>query len=308
MVEYIDQHKAQFGVEPICTTLTEAEVPIAPSTYYARKTRPPSARSRRDERVTTRIKEIHKDNYGVYGIRKIHAALAREGGIDGRQVARCTTQRLMKAADLKGISRSKSPRTTIPGKAPDYRPDLVNRAFTADAPDRLWVADITYLRTFSGWVYAAFVLDVFSRRIVGWQLSTSLRTDLALDALEMGLWTRRHAGANVSSLVHHSDRGVQYVAVRYTERLAEAGAVASVGSKGDSYDNAMAEALNSLYKAELIRNKGPWKGIDELEIATAEYVDWYNHRRLHGELGLIPPVEYETNHHHSPLAEPQFSG
>ena len=214
----------------------------------------------------------------------------------------------MKAADLKGISRSKSPRTTIPGKAPDHRPDLVKRAFTADAPDRLWVADITYLRTFSGWVYAAFVLDVFSRRIVGWQLSTSLRTDLALDALEMGLWTRRHAGADVSSLVHHSDRGVQYVAVRYTERLAEAGAVASVGSKGDSYDNAMAEALNSLYKAELIRNKGPWKGIDDLEIATAEYVDWYNHRRLHGELGLIPPVEYETNHHHATLAEHQLSG
>lgn len=262
----------------------------------------------RDEKVTTRIKEIHQDNYGVYGIRKVHAALARTGGVDGRPVARCTTQRLMKAADLKGISRSKSPRTTIPGKAPDHRPDLVRRAFTAEAPDQLWVADITYIRSFSGWVYAAFVLDVFSRRIVGWQLSTSLRTDLALDALEMGLWTRRHAGADVSSLVHHSDRGVQYVAVRYTDRLAEAGAVASVGSKGDSYDNAMAEALNSLYKAELIRNKGPWKGIDDLEIATAEYVDWYNHRRLHGELGLIPPVEYETNHHHATLAKHQLSG
>ncbi len=213
----------------------------------------------------------------------------------------------MKAADLKGVSRSKSPRTTVTGKAPDHRPDLVKRAFTADAPDRLWVADITYLRTFSGWVYAAFVLDVFSRRIVGWQLSTSLRTDLALDALEMGLWTRHHAGVDVSSLVHHSDRGVQYVAVRYTERLAEAGAVASVGSKGDSYDNAMAEALNSIYKAELIRNRGPWKGIDDLEIATAEYVDWYNHRRLHGELGLIPPVEYETNYHDTTTAEHALS-
>ena len=161
------------------------------------------------------------------------------------------------------------------------------------------VADITYIRTFTGWVYAAFVLDVFSRRVVGWRLSTSLRTDLALDALEMGLWTRTRAGQDTGDLTHHSDRGVQYVAVRYTQRLAEAGAVASVGSTGDSYDNALAEAFNSIFKAELIRNKGPWRGIDDLEIAVAEYIDWYNHRRLHGELGLIPPVEHETNHHHT---------
>ena len=166
----------------------------------------------------------------------------------------------------------------------------------ASAPDQLWVADITYLRTFSGWVYAAFVTDVFSRRVVGWQLSTSLRTDLALDALNMGLWTRQRAGHDLSALVHHSDRGVQYLAIRYTEELARASAVASVGSKGDSYDNALAEAFNSLFKAELVRNKGPWKGLDDLEIAVAEYIDWFNHRRLHGEIGLVPPVEYEDTH------------
>jgi putative transposase len=274
-------------------------VPIAPSTYYAARSRPLSARAVRDEDVTTRITRVHRDNYGVYGIRKIHAELARQGGVAGRPVARCTVARLMKSVGLKGISRSRTPRTTHPARGPETRPDLVKRAFTASAPNRLWVADITYIRTFSGWVYAAFVLDVFSRRVVGWQLSTDLRTDLALDALRMGLWTRHRDGQDTSGLVHHSDRGGQYVAVRYTERLAQAGAVASVGSTGDSYDNAMAEALNSLFKAELIRNKGPWAGIDDLEIAVAEYIDWYNHRRLHGELGLIPPVEYEINHHHT---------
>ena len=168
--------------------------------------------------------------------------------------------------------------------------------FAADRPNRLWVADITYVGTASGWVYASFVLDVFARRIVGWKLSTSLRTDLALDALNMGIWTRQRDGDDLSALVHHSDRGVQYVAVRYTERLAEAGAVASVGSRGDSYDNAMAEAFNSIFKAELVRNKGPWQGIGDLEPAVAAYVEWYNHRRLHGELGLIPPVEHEQAH------------
>ena len=221
------------------------------------------------------IARVHQENYGVYGIRKMHAQLNREQVLAGcRSVARCTTQRLMRDLGLRGVSRAKGPRTTVPGTAPDTRKDLVGRAFTADRPDRLWVADITYLRTFAGWVYCAFVLDVFSRRIVGWQVSTSLRTDLALDALNMGLWTRAHGGHDTSALVHHSDRGVQYVAIRYTERLAEAGAVASVGSKGDSYDNAMAEAFNSLFKAELVRNRGPWKNIDDLEIATAGWVDW----------------------------------
>lgn len=276
--------------------LQEADVPIAPSTYYAAKTRPKPARAIRDEVITAAIRKIHEGNYGVYGIRKVWAALAREGGVEGAPVARCTVGRLMKAAGLRGISRVKTPRTTVRSTAPDTRPDLVERAFTAPTPNRLWVADITYVKTHSGWVYAAFILDVFSRRIVGWQLSNNLYTDLALDALNMGIWCRRRAGDDLSQLVHHSDRGVQYLAVRYTERLADADIVASVGSVGDSYDNAMAEAFNSLFKAELVRNKGPWRGIDDLEIAVAEYIDWYNHRRLHGELGLVPPVEYEAQH------------
>lgn len=286
MIEFIDEHKDQFGVEPICR-----ELPIAPQTYYAARTRPPSKRSVSDEETVVKIHRVHTSNYGVYGARKVHAQLRREGHV----VARCTVERLMRREGLRGISRRKGPRTTIPGPFTDRPGDLVDRRFTAPAPDCLWVADITYIRTFSGWVYAAFVLDVFSRRIVGWQLSTSLHTDLALDALEMGIWTRRRAGRDLSQLIHHSDRGVQYRAVRYTDRLNEAEAVASVGSKGDSYDNAMAEALNSLFKAELVRNLGPWRGIDDLEIAVAEYTDWYNHRRLHGEIGHIPPVEAENN-------------
>ena len=303
-MDYVEQHKNMFGVEPICTALTSADVPIAPSTFYAARTRPPSARALRDKDLEPIIARVHKENYGVYGIRKVHAALGREEVLAGsRPVARCTTQRLMKDLGLRGISRAKGPRTTVPGTGPDTRPDLVERTFAASGPDRLWVADITYCRTFAGWVYASFVLDVFSRRVVGWQLSTSLRTDLALDALNMGLWTRQRDGHDTGDLVHHSDRGVQYLAVRYTERLAEAGAVASVGSKGDSYDNAMAEAFNSLFKAELVRNRGPWKSIDDLEIAVAEYIDWFNFRRLHGQIGLVPPVEFETQHRSTTLLE-----
>jgi putative transposase len=283
IVEFIDAHRAEHGVEPIC-----AELQIAPSTYYAHRTRPPSARSVTDAATTAVIEQVHAENFGVYGARKVHAQLRRQG----HAVARCTVERLMRTAGLRGITRAKGPRTTVPGAGPDARPDLVERAFIATGPDQLWVADITYCRTFSGWVYAAFVIDVYSRRVVGWQLSRSLRTDLALDALEMGIWTRRRAGRDLGGLIHHSDKG-QYVAVRYTQRLAEAGAVASVGSTGDSYDNALAEAFNSLFKAELVRNRGPWSGIDDLEIAVAEYVDWFNHRRLHGEIGLVPPAEHE---------------
>ena len=206
-MHYVEQHKSVFGVEPICTALTSADVPIAPSTFYAARTRPPSARAVRDQELKPIIARVHKENYGVYGIRKVHAAaLRREEVLAGSQpVARCTTQRLMKDLGLRGISRAKGPRTTVPGTGPDTRPDLVERTFTAPGPDRLWVADITYCRTFAGWVYASFVLDVFSRRVVGWQLSTSLRTELALDALNMGLWTRRHDGHDTSDLIHHSD-------------------------------------------------------------------------------------------------------
>jgi putative transposase len=293
IVAYIDAYKGELGVEPICKVLTEAGTQIAPSTYYAAKTRPPSAREVSDLARTALIEQVHRDNYSVYGARKVHAELQRQG----HPVARCTVERLMRKAGLRGITRAKGPRTTVPGTGPETRPDLVDRTFRAPAPDRLWVADITYCRTFAGWVYAAFVIDVFSRRVVGWQLSTSLRTDLALDALEMGLWSRQHEGRDTSGLIHHSDKGVQYVAIRYTQRLADAGVVASVGSTGDSYDNALAEAFNSLFKAELIRNRGPWRSIDDLEIAVAEYIDWFNHRRLHGEIGTIPPVEYENDHY-----------
>lgn len=304
IVAYIDANRErvvegkELGVEPICAVLKEAGVQIAPSTYYAAKTRPASARSMRDAELITDIKVVHKANLGVYGARKVHAALNREG----IPVARCTIERLMRAEGLQGIRREKGRKTTIGEGAETERPeDLVKRKFTATAPNQLWVADLTYVRTHAGWTYVAFVLDVFSRLIVGWQVSTSLRTDLALDALDMGLWARRRAGHDVAGLTHHSDRGVQYRAIRYTERLAEAEAVASVGSKGDSYDNAMAEALNSLFKAECIRNpamrpKGGWKSVIDVEIAVAEYVDWFNYRRLHGELGQIPPAEFETNH------------
>lgn len=289
MIAFIDANRDEFGVEPICT-----ELPIAPATYYAAKKREPSARAVRDAQLTTVIEQEHRNNYGVYGARKMHAHLNRQG----TTVARCTVERLMRKAGLRGVSRLKAPRTTIAAKV-EHPADLVERRFEADAPDRLWVADITYVRTFSGWAYAAFVTDVFSRRIVGWQLATHLRTDLALDALDMGLWTRERAGQDLSALVHHSDRGVQYGAIRYTERLAEAGAVASVGSRGDSYDNALAEGFNSLFKAELVRNKGPWRGIADLEIAVAEYIDWFNHHRLHSETGMIPPIEAEKRYYDS---------
>lgn len=298
LVDYIDQHRDRFGVEPICRVLKDAGVQIAPSTYYAARTRAPSARSVRDARLVADIRVTHRANLGVYGARKIHAELNRAG----IRVARCTVERLMRAEGLRGITREKTRRTTVGEGAETERPaDLVKRAFTATAPNQLWVADLTYVRTHAGWTYVAFVLDVFSRMVVGWQVATSLRTDLALDALDMGLWARRRAGQDVTGLVHHSDRGVQYRAIRYTERLAEAEAVASVGSKGDSYDNAMAEALNSLFKAECIRNpamrpQGGWKSVTDVEIAVAEYVDWFNHRRLHGEIGLVPPAEFEANH------------
>jgi transposase InsO family protein len=304
VVDYIDAYRdrvvegKKLGVEPICAVLKDAGVQIAPSSYYAAKTRPPSARAVRDAELVEDIKVAHKANLGVYGARKIHAELNREGV----KVARCTVERLMKAEGLRGIPREKTRKTTIGDGAETERPeDLVKREFVASGPNQLWVADLTYVRTHAGWTYVAFVLDVFSRMIVGWQVSTSLRTDLALDALDMGLWARQRAGQDLTGLIHHSDRGVQYRAIRYTERLAEAEAVASVGSKGDSYDNAMAEALNSLFKAECIRNpvmrpKGGWKSVADVEIAVAEYVDWFNHRRLHGEIGLVPPAEFEANH------------
>ena len=283
-MKFISAHKARWGVEPICRVLQ-----VAPATYYAAVSRPPSARSVRDDTLKAAITRVWQEHRGVYGADKVWAQLRREG----IPVARCTVERLMRVLGLRGVVRGRtSVRTTLGDAAAERPADLVQRQFRAPAPNRLWVADLTYVKTHSGWVYVAFVIDVFSRAVVGWQASRSLRTDLALDALAMALWGRR--GQELSGLVHHSDRGVQYVAIRYTERLAEAGAVASVGSRGDSYDNALAESFNGLYKTELIRHRGPWRGLDDVEYATLDYIDWFNRRRLHGELGMAPPAEFEA--------------
>jgi transposase InsO family protein len=281
MIAYIDAHKERFGVEPICEQL-----PIAPSTYYAAKSRPPSARAVRDESLRPEIQRVHRDNFGVYGARKVWLQLCREG----IPVARCTVERLMSDLELRGVRRGAFKVTTTSDGSALRPADLVERDFRAMRPNQLWVADITYVATWNGFVYVAFVTDAFSRRIVGWRVSRSLRSDLALDALEMALWAR---GRNADGLVHHSDRGSQYLSIRYTERLAEAGAVASVGSRGDSYDNALAETIIGLYKTEVIRRRGPWKSIDNVEFATLEWIDWFNNRRLLEPIGDIPPAEYE---------------
>jgi putative transposase len=286
-VSFIQAHQARWGVEPICRVLQ-----IAPSSYYAAVRRPASARQQRDEVLKVAIRRVWDAHRQVYGADKVWAQLNREGV----RVARCTVERLMRELGLRGVVRGRrSVRTTLPDAASDRPADLVARQFRAPGPNRLWVADLTYVKTHSGWVYVAFIIDVFSRFVVGWQASRSLRTDLALDALEMALWARR--ARRVPGLIHHSDRGVQYLAVRYTERLADAGVAASVGSRGDSYDNALAESFHGLYKAELIRHRGPWQGLDDVEFATLGYVDWFNHRRLHGELGMVPPAEFEARYH-----------
>ena len=287
---FIDEHRDVFGVEPICQVLA-----VAPSTYYARKTRPASARSLRDRELEPRIQQVFDANYGVYGAEKVWRALRREGVV----VARCTVERLMATLGLVGVRRGRRFKTTTRRDERQSKPaDLVDRNFAATAPNRLWVADFTYVRTFAGWVYVAFVIDVYSRFVVGWQASTTMRTDLCLDALEMALWRRR--GERLDGLVHHSDHGAQYLAVRYTERAEEAGLARSVGSRGDSYDNALAESTIGLYKTELIHHRGPWRSIDDVEIATLEYIDWFNHRRLHGEIGHVPPAEYEAHHPSDP--------
>jgi putative transposase len=265
---------------------------FASRTYYAAKRRPPCARKVRDEVLKPEISRVHQENLDVYGADKVWTQMNREG----HRVARCTVERLMKDLHLGGARRGKAfKRTTIADEAQHRPADLVNRQFVADRPNRLWVADLTYVKTFTGWVYVAFVIDVYSRCVVGWQTSTSLRSDLAIDALEMAIYAR--SDRDLDGLIHHSDRGVQYLAIRYTERLAEAGVVNSVGSKGDSYDNALAESFNGLYKTELIHRRGPWKNVDHVEWATLTYVDWFNNRRIHNEIGKIPPAEFEENYY-----------
>lgn len=282
-MKYITVNSDRFGVEPICRVLQ-----VAPATYYAAVNRKPSIRALHDDVLKDEIRRVWNENRQVYGAYKVWRQLRRQGW----QVARCTVERLMRDLGLRGNVKGKTPRTTWPAAVSERPADLVERKFTAAAPNRLWVADLTYVKTHSGWVYVAFVIDVFSRRVVGWQASRSLRSDLALDALEMALWARR--GEELAGLVHHSDRGVQYLSIRYTERLAEAGVNASVGSRGDSYDNAAAESFNSLYKTELIYKRGPWTGLEQVEHETLDYVDWFNNRRLHRMIGDVPPAEYEA--------------
>ncbi len=286
MVAFIDEHRETYGVEPICRQL-----PIAPSVYYEQKARERDSgrnplRVAREAELREAIERVWKENFGVYGARKVWLQLRREGVA----VARCTVERLMRAMGLQGVVRGRKTRTTIPADLAERPRDLVQRQFQADRPNRLWVADLTYVATWRGFVFVAFVTDVFSRKIVGWRVSTSLRSDLALDALEQALHDRKE----IENLIHHSDRGVQYLSICYTERLAEAGIEASVGSIGDSYDNALAETINGLYKAELIRPNGPWRGIEEVEFATLEWVDWFNNQRLLSSIGDVPPAEFEA--------------
>jgi len=291
IVKFIDDNRQEFGVEPIVRVLKRTPARIATSSYYAYKKRPVSARALRDKRLKVVIKQVFEDNYCVYGVRKIWHTLRREHGDEFGQVARCTVERLMRELGIRGIGRrKKQPRTTSVA-AKDCPDDLVNRDFWAGGPNCLWVADITYIPTRAGWVYAAFILDVHTREIVGWQVTNHLRGSLATDALNMALSARYRAGESVAGLIHHSDRGVQYRAVRYAEALGDSQAVASVGSKGDSFDNAMAEALNSVYKGELI-DRREWSGLVEVMAATAEWIGWYNTARLHSALGYRTPYEF----------------
>ena len=283
MTKYIDAHRSTYGVEPICQALA-----IAPSSYYAARSRPPSTRAIRDAELKPSISRVHAGNFAVYGTRKVWRQLCREGV----EVGRDRVSRLMGELGLCGATRTKKVRTTTPAPESGRPADLVERIFSATTPDRLWVADLTYVWTRAGFCYAAFIIDAFSRRIVGWRVSASLRTDLALDALEMAIFARGDRA--LPGLVHHSDRGSQYLAIRYTERLGDAGVVNSVGSKGDSYDNALAETVNGLYKAELINRRGPWRSVEQVELETAAWVHWWNTDRLHGACGDVPPAEYEA--------------
>jgi putative transposase len=288
MIAFIDDHRGAYGVEPICKVL-----PIAPSTYYAQVARRAdptkrSARARSDAALTIEIRRVFDGNFQVYGVRKVWRQLRREGF----DVARCTVARLMKAMDLQGVIRGKSARTTVGDKAAPCPLDRVNRDFKAPAPNRLWVSDFTYVSTWAGFVYVAFVIDAYARRIVGWRASRSAQAGFVLDALEQALHARRPFARG--GLVHHSDRGSQYLSIKYTERLAETGIEPSVGNVGDSYDNALAETINGLFKTEVIHRRGPWRNLEAVEFATLAWVDWFNNRRLLEPIGNISPAEAEA--------------
>jgi putative transposase len=293
MSAFIDEHRGVFGVEPICRVLQ-----IAPSTYYAVKGRQaqPPERALRDAELLAQIRRVHEASGALYGARKVWWQLRR----DGIDAARCSIERLMRKHGIEGVVRGKKRRTTTADERALRPADLVDRDFTAPAPNRLWVADFTYVMTWSGVVYVAFVIDVFSRRIVGWKADSSMKTDLVLDTLEMALWTRDHDGLPVAGgLVHHTDAGSQYTSFAFTSRLIDAGVDASVGTVGDGYDNALAESTIGLFKAERINRDGPWKTLADVELATLEWVDWYNHQRLHSACDRRPPVEFEDLHRHS---------
>jgi transposase InsO family protein len=292
MTSFVDAYRDDHGVEPICKVL-----PIAPSTYYehaARRREPERlpARAKRDAVLSAEIRRVFEENFGVYGVRKVWRQMLREG----RTIARCTVERLMKKMGLQGVIRGRRVRTTVPDKAAPCPLDHVNRQFRVARPNVLWVSDFTYVATWQGFVYVAFVIDAYARRIVGWRVSRSAHAGFVLHALEQALHDRRPLGRG---LVHHSDRGVQYVSIKYSERLAEAGLVPSVGSVGDSYDNALAETINGLYKAEVIWRRGPWRSLEAVEFATLEWVDWFNNRRLLEPIGNIPPAEAEAAYYAS---------
>ena len=291
MVSFIDAHRAEYGIESIC-----AQLPIAPSMYYEHKAReadparlPP--RLQRDRTLAPEICRVHEENFGVYGARKVWRQLGRENVV----VARCTVERLMRSLGLQGVVRGRKCRTTIPDDAAARPLDRVKRQFLASRPNQLWVADFTYVATWTGFVYVAFVIDVFARRIIGWRVARSMHAELVLDALEQALWSR----SEIEGVIHHSDRGSQYLSIRYSERLAEAGVEPSVGSVGDSYDNALAETIIGLFKAEVIHRRGPWRNLEAVEYATLEWVDWFNHRRLLEPIGNIPPAELEARYYQS---------
>ena len=293
MTRFVTDHRDRFGVEPICRVLSGHGITIAPSTYYAALSRPPSKRALSDAALRERIEAIQADKAkgrGVAGYRKMWHLLRR----DGVDAARCTVARLMRAHGMKGVVRGRKVVTTLPDDSAPRPADHVKRDFTASRPNQLWIVDFTYVPTWSGMGFTAFVKDVYSRRLVGWRTHHRMPTELPLDALEMALWVRGRAGHDVTGVVHHSDAGAQYTAIRYADRLAEVGAIASIGTVGDSYDNAMAESVIGLYKTECVAIDGPFKTIEELELATLMWVDWYNNNRLHSSIGYLTPNEYEA--------------